>query len=117
MRTVEIIFTNKLCDNASLNSALIYQVIHTLKVGIEDADIVDMSIYSMQTLLNSIGIVDTIAYLDKFFAIAVNALMNYSGVKRIRTYVKRILDFYIRDKAAQSKKEFKNLQFLYLNEI
>lgn len=97
--------------------ALIYQVIHTLKLGIEDADIVDMSIYSMQTLLNSIGLPDTIQYLDRFFAIAVNALLNYSSMRKIKNYVKRILDFYIRDKKPQSSKEFRNLQFLFLRDI
>ena len=70
IRIVEIIFQNKLCDQENFKQALIYQVIHTLKLGIEDADIVDMSIYSMQTLLNAIGLTDTIAYLDRFFAIA-----------------------------------------------
>ena len=55
--------------------------------------------------------------MDRFFAIAVNALVSHSGIKRIRSYSKRILDFYIREKKSQSKKEFKNLQFLFLKEI
>lgn len=100
IRIVQIIFENKLCVEANFKQALIYQVIHTLKLGIEDADIVDMSIYSMQTLLNAIGLTDTIMYLDRFFAIAVNALLNYSSMRKIKNYVKRILDFYIRDKKA-----------------
>ena len=47
IRIVEIIFKNGLCDNEQFKVAIIYQVIYVLKLGIEDQDIVDMSIYSL----------------------------------------------------------------------
>jgi len=47
IRIVEIIFKNKLCDNENFKNAIIYQVIYVLKLGTEDEDVVDMSIYSL----------------------------------------------------------------------
>ena len=72
---IEMIFTHKLCEQQNFKQALIFQVIHTLQICIEDADVVEMAIYSMQTLLNAIGLIETIQYLDRFFAIAVNAVL------------------------------------------
>ena len=47
IRVVEIIFKNGLCDNENFRAAIIYHAIHVLKLGIEDHDIVDMSVYSL----------------------------------------------------------------------
>ena len=80
-----------------------------MKIGIEDEDIVEMSIYSLQTLLNAIGIIDTINHLDKFFSIAVSAFLKYSHLKKIKNYVKRIFEFYLVEKKSHSKKEFINI--------
>lgn len=117
IRIVEIIFTFKLCENQNFRRAIIYQVIYVLKIGIEDEDIVEMSIYSLQTLLNAIGIIDTINHLDKFFSIAVSAFLKYSHLKKIKNYVKRIFEFYLVEKKSHSKKEFINIQFIFLNSI
>ena len=74
-----------------------------------------MSIYSLQTLLNAIGLSDTINHLDRFFSIAVTSFIKYSHVKKIKNYVKRIFEFYLIEKKNHSKKEFKNIQFIFLN--
>jgi len=76
-----------------------------------------MAIYSMQTLLNAIGLIETIQYLDRFFAIAVNAVLTNPDHRKIKNYTRKIFDHYIRDKRQQSKKEFKNLQFLFIHSI
>jgi hypothetical protein len=47
IRIVEIIFKNNLCENENFKNAIIYQVIYVLKLGTEDEDVVDMSIYSL----------------------------------------------------------------------
>jgi len=47
IRIVEIIFKNQLCENENFRNSIIYQVIYVLKLGTEDEDIVDMSIYSL----------------------------------------------------------------------
>ena len=47
IRMIEIIFTHKLCEQQNFKQALIFQVIHTLQTCIEDADVVEMAIYSM----------------------------------------------------------------------
>jgi len=74
-----------------------------------------MSIYSLQILLNAIGLRHTIKYLDRFFSIAVHAFLKYSHMRRISNYTKRIFDFYIKAKVAYSKDMFKHLQFIFLN--
>lgn len=102
IRIVEIIFKNNLCENENFKNSIIYQVIYVLKLGTEDEDIVDMSIYSLQILLNAIGIRHTIKYLERFFSIAVHAFLKYSNVRRIRNYTKRIFEFYIKDKFQHS---------------
>lgn len=117
IRMVEIIFKNRLCDNENFKAAIIYQVIYVLKLGIEDPDIVDMSIYSLQILLNAIGIQSTIRHLDRFFAIAVNAFLKFSSMRRIKNYTKRIFEFYVKDKINYSKDKFKDFQFIFLNQI
>lgn len=108
IRIVEIIFKNGLCDNENFKVAIIYQVIYVLKLGIEDQDIVDMSIYSLQILLNAIGITSTIKHLDRFFSIAVNAFLKYSHMRRIKNYTKRIFEFYVKDKKLYSSQKFKD---------
>lgn len=117
IRIVEIIFKNGLCDNENFKVAIIYQVIYVLKLGIEDQDIVDMSIYSLQILLNAIGITSTIRHLDRFFSIAVNAFLKYSSMRRIKNYTKRIFEFYIKDKVNYSREKFRDFQFIFLNQI
>jgi len=109
IRIVEIIFKNKICENENFKNAIIYQAIYVLKLGTEDEDVVDMSIYSLQILLNAIGIKHTIKYLDRFFSIAVHAYLKYSNMRRIRNYTKRIFEFYIKDKFGYSKEQFKHL--------
>ena len=86
-----------------------------LKLGTNDEDIVDMSIYSLQILLNAIGLKHTIRYLDRFFSIAVHAFLKYSRMRRIKNYTKRIFEFYIKDKASQSIDMYKHLQFIFLS--
>jgi len=103
IRIVELIFKHNLCENENFKISIIYQVIYVLKLGTEDEDIVDMSIYSLQILLNAIGIRHTIKYLERFFSIAVHAFLKYSGVRRIRNYTKRIFEFYIKDKFQHSQ--------------
>lgn len=98
VRIVEILFKNKLCENESFKEAIIYQVIYVLKLGAEDEDIVDMAIYSLQIVLNAIGLERTIKYLDRFFSIAVHAFLKYSHIRRIKLYTKRIFEFYIKNK-------------------
>lgn len=115
IRIVEIIFKNQLCEIDCFKNAIIYQVIYVLKMGTEDEDIVEMSIYSLQILLNAIGIKHTIKYLERFFSIAVHAFLKYSHLRKIRNYTKRIFEFYIKDKFAHSNEQFKYLQFINLN--
>jgi hypothetical protein len=103
IRIVEIIFKNNLCENENFKNAIIYEVIYVLKLGTEDEDIVEMSIYSLQILLNAIGIKHTIKYLDRFFSIAVRAFLKYSSMRRIKNYTKRIFEFYIKDKFIYSQ--------------
>ena len=76
-----------------------------------------MSIYSLQILLNAIGIRYTILFLDRFFSIAVHAFLRYSSLRRIKTYTKRIFDFYLRDKHNHSQPKFRDLQFIFVNKI
>lgn len=103
IRIVEIIFKNGLCENENFKNAIIYKVIYVLKLGTEDEDIVEMSIYSLQILLNAIGIKHTIKYLDRFFSIAVHAYLKYSNMRKIKNYTKRIFEFYIKDKLSYSQ--------------
>lgn len=117
IRIVEILFKNNLCENENFKEAIIYQVIYVLKLGTEDNDIVDMAIYSLQILLNAIGLKHTIKYLDRFFSIAVHAFLKYSHMRRIKNYTKRIFEFYIKNKFQYSIEKFKHLQFIFLNHI
>ena len=46
-----------------------------------------------------------------------NAVLTNPDHRKIKNYTRKIFDHYIRDKRQQSKKEFKNLQFLFIHSI
>ncbi len=50
---------------------MVNMTIYVLKLGIESEETVEISIFSMQLLLNAIGLKDSMPYLSKFCSIAV----------------------------------------------
>ena len=71
IRMVELIFKHKLSETEIFKDAIISQVIYVLKLSLEDQQLVEMAIYSLQILLNAISIHNTIRYLDRFLSLAI----------------------------------------------
>jgi hypothetical protein len=69
--TVELLIKNNLVDDEYFKAALVNMTIFVLKLGIESEETVEISIFSMQILLNAVGLKDAMPYLSKFCSIAV----------------------------------------------
>ena len=98
---------------------MILMVIYVLKIGIEDPDLVEHSIFSMQLILNAIGLSYSLPYLNRFLALAVQAYLKFPDKSKgkVKKYTQKILEFYIKQKTGLSQAYYKDLQFLHLNKI
>jgi hypothetical protein len=68
---VELLIKNNIVEDEYFKAALVAITIYVLKIGIESEDTVEISIFSMQILLNAIGLKESLPYLNKFCSIAV----------------------------------------------
>lgn len=117
MRAVEILITRQNTIDDHFKQALVTKVLYVLKLTIENEDTVEMGIYSLQILTNAIGIKHTIQIFGSVFCLVVQAYLSFSHKKRVSSYVRKIIEFYIRDKKTNSIERFKDIQFLFLKEL
>ena len=68
---VELLIKNNIVEDEYFKASLVNMTIYVLKLGIESDETVEISIFSMQILLNAIGLKDSMPYLNKFCSIAV----------------------------------------------
>ena len=68
---MELLIKNNIVDDDYFKAAMVNMTIFVLKLGIECPETVEISIFSMQLLLNAIGLKDSLPYLSKFCSIAV----------------------------------------------
>ena len=52
---------------------------------------------------------ETIYYFSSLFSIVVQAYLKYPDRKRVKRYIQKIFEFYIRDKKSQSLERYKNI--------
>lgn len=69
-----------------------------LRLAVEVRDTVELGIFSLQLLLNDIGMKETIFYFSSLFSIVVRAYLQYQDLKKVKRYVQKIFEFYIKDK-------------------
>lgn len=96
--TVELLIKNNLVEDEYFKAAIVNMTIYVLKLGIESEETVEISIFSMQILLNAIGLKDSMPYLSKFCSIAVQAYLKFPDKQKIKKYTSKIINFYIVDK-------------------
>ena len=72
---VELLIKNNIVEDEYFKASLVNMTIYVLKLGIESEETVEISIFSMQLLLNAIGLKDSMPYLSKFCSIAVQAYL------------------------------------------
>lgn len=88
----------KLCGEDHFKRALIVQVLYVLRLAVEMGDTVELGIFSLQLLTNAIGMKDTINYFSSLFSIVVQAYQMYPDRKKVKRYIQKIFEFYIKDK-------------------
>jgi hypothetical protein len=69
--TVELLIKHNIVEDEYFRASMVNMTIYVLKLGIESEETVEISIFSMQLLLNAIGLKDSMPYLSKFCSIAV----------------------------------------------
>ena len=74
---VELLIKNNIVDDEYFKASMVNMTIYVLKLGIESDETVEISIFSMQILLNAIGLKDSMPYLNKFCSIAVQAYLMF----------------------------------------
>lgn len=114
---VEYLIKNQVFDDLYFRSALVTMAIYVLKIGVESEDTVEISVFSMQILLNAIGLNNSMIYLDKFCSIAVQAYLKFPDKQKIKKYTSKIINFYIKDKMRFTQGCYKDLQFLFLSKL
>ena len=60
---------------------------------------------------------ETIYYFSSLFSIVVQAYLWYPDRKRVKRYIQKIFEFYIRDKKSQSLERYKDIQFVFLRDL
>lgn len=115
--TVELLIKNNIVEDEYFKAALVNMTIFVLKLGIESEETVEVAIFSMQILLNAIGLKESMPYLSKFCSIAVQAYIKFSDKVKIKKYTSKIINFYIMEKIRFTQQYFKDLQFLLLKKI
>ena len=68
---MDVLIQKKLCGEDHFKRALIVQVLYVLRLAVEMADTVELGIFSLQLLLNAIGMKETINYFSSLFSIVV----------------------------------------------
>jgi hypothetical protein len=114
---VELLIKHRIVEDEYFRASMVNMTIYVLKLGIESEETVEISIFSMQLLLNAIGLKDSMPYLSKFCSIAVQAYLSFSDKPKIKKYTSKIINFYIVDKIRFTQAYFKDLQFLLLKKI
>jgi hypothetical protein len=95
---VELLIKHNIVEDEYFRASMVNMTIYVLKLGIESEDTVEIAIFSMQLLLNAIGLKDSMPYLSKFCSIAVQAYLTFSEKQKIKKYTSKIINFYIVDK-------------------
>lgn len=88
-----------------------------MRLAVETPDTVELGIFSLQLLVNDIGMKETIYYCSSLFSIVVSAYLKYPDRKRVKRYIQKIFEFYIRDKKSQSLERYKDIQFVFLRDL
>lgn len=114
---IELLIKNNIVEDEYFKAALVNMTIYVLKIGIESEETVEVSIFSMQILLNAIGLREAMPYLSKFCSIAVQAYIKFPDKAKIKKYTSKIINFYITDKYKFTSSYFKDLQFLMLKKL
>ena len=60
---------------------------------------------------------ETIYYFSSLFSIVVQAYLKYPNNKKVKRYTQKIFEFYIRDKKSQSLERYKDIQFVFLQDL
>ena len=77
IRVVEVLLKKTLFDDENFRRACIGTACYILKVGIMKEDTVEISMLSMQVLLNALGLKYSITSLDRFFTLSVHAFLGF----------------------------------------
>lgn len=97
-RLFELLISRKLFEGyectALLEEALIQKALFVLRHAQHD-DTVEMSIFSLQHLLNLIKIQKTLSILPQVFSLVTHAQLNYSHRPKIMRYAAKIFEYYI----------------------
>lgn len=112
-----MLIQKKLYGEDHFRRALIVQVLYVLRLAVETPDTVELGIFSLQLLVNDIGMKETIYYCSSLFSIVVSAYLKYPDRKRVKRYIQKIFEFYIRDKKSQSLERYKDIQFVFLRDL
>ena len=100
---------NGLVEDEYFKAAMVNMTIYVLKIGIESEETVDISVFSMQILLNAIGLKESMPYLSKFCSVAVQAYLKFPDKLKIKKYTSKIINFYITEKIRFTQGYFKDL--------
>ena len=117
IKTADILIQKNLTGDDHFKQALIVKVLYVLRLAIESEDTVDMGIYCIQIILNAIGMKQTINYFSSVFSTVVHAFLKYPDHRKIKRYVQKIFEFYIKEKKANSLERYKDIQFIHLREL
>ena len=109
MMNIELLIKNNIVEDEYFKAAIVNMCIYVLRIGIESEETVEISIFSMQILLNAIGLKESMPYLNKFCSIAVQAHLKFPDKTKIKKYTGKIINFYIKDKARFTQVYFKDL--------
>jgi hypothetical protein len=115
--TVELLIKNSFAEDEYFKQAIINTAFYVLKKAIENEETVEVAIFSMQILLNAIGLKESMPVLSKFCSIAVQAFLKFPDKMKIKKYTSKIINFYITDKIRFTQIHFKDLQYLMLKKI
>lgn len=106
---MDVLIQKKLYGEDHFKRALIVQVLYVLRLAVEMKDTVELGVFSLQLLVNDIGMKETIYYFSSLFSIVVQAYLKYPDNKRVKRYTHKIFEFYIRDKKSQSLERYKDI--------
>lgn len=106
IRVTEILLKKTLIDDENFRRASVGTACFILKVGILKEDTVEISMLSMQVLLNSLGLKHSLQVLDRFFTLSVHAFLGFPNNAKVKKYTSKILQFYIKDKQSYSQSYF-----------
>jgi hypothetical protein len=85
------------------------KAIFVLRLAIQDPATAEMGVLAISHIVNGIGLRNVMSRLNYFFAIAVHVLIKFPTNQKIKKYIAKIFEFYIKEKKNVTISKFEEI--------